>query len=198
MLLKLKIGLILLALSYNISSYGQVNFNINIATGVDTVMDIGFMPLELSNGKFLACGITFGGSSNYDAAYIVKTEVNGDIIWKKHFDFAPTGGDFFKDVKELPDNNYLILGMTYDSIIQNTDVFLAKIDTNGNLLWFNKYTHTDNDQSSELEITPDNKIIILGNSSPDPNTTYNDILLIKTDLDTLRGKKPFKKKIMLR
>jgi hypothetical protein len=51
------------------------------------------------------------------------------------------------------------------------------------LLWFKKYTHTDNDQSAELKLTPDGKVIIVGNSSPNPNTTYNDVLLIKTDLN---------------
>ena len=183
MLLKLKILITLLALSWNVSGYGQINFNINIATGVDTLMDIGVNCIQLSNGHYLVGGVSNSPITGYSAAYLVKTKINGDTLWKKQFDFAPNNGfDIFTDLRELPDKNYLVLGTTYDSTIQNSDVFLAKIDTNGNLLWFNKYTHTDNDQSAELEITPDNKVIILGNSSPDPSTTYNDVLLIKTDL----------------
>lgn len=75
------------------------------------------------------------------------------------------------------------MGTVYDTIIQNNDVFLAKIDTGGTLVWIKKYLHNDNDESNTIKITPDNKVIIVGNSSPNPNTTYNDVLLIKTDLN---------------
>ncbi|MBI2279973.1 MAG: T9SS type A sorting domain-containing protein [Bacteroidetes bacterium] len=153
-------------------------------TGVDTLMDVGTNCIQLSNGEYLACGVANSVSTGYSAAYIVKTEMNGDTIWKKQFDFVPIiGGDIFTDLKELPDNSYILLGTMHDTLTTTAATFLTKIDTNGNLLWFKKYTHADNDQSAELEITSDNKIIILGNSSIDPNTVYNDILLIKTDLD---------------
>ena len=162
----------------------QIRFNVNLTTGNDTLDDAGGNAIELRKGCFLTCGNAVGYSTVYAAGYLVKTKTNGDTIWKKQFDFAPNiGNDVFTDLKELPDSNYLLVGTTYDSIIQNSDVFLAKIDTNGNLLWFKKYTHTDNDQSAELKLTPDGKVIIVGNSSPNPNTTYNDVLLIKTDLN---------------
>ncbi|MFN8115050.1 MAG: T9SS type A sorting domain-containing protein [Bacteroidia bacterium] len=172
---------IIIIVFWSHSSKAQYNFNINLNTGNDSLLDGGVSVIELSNGDFVACGTLMSIVTNYIGAYIVKTDAHGNEIWKKQFDFSASGGDFFTDIKELPDKNYLCLGSTYDSTIQNSDVFLAKIDTNGILVWFKKYTHTDNDQSAELELTPDGKVIILGNSSPNPNTTYNDILLIKTD-----------------
>lgn len=181
MAFKLKITITLLVLNWNISGYGQVNFNIE--TGVDSLMDVGTNCIQLSNGEYLACGVANSLFTGYSAAYLVKTEMNGDTLWKKQFDIAPNSVDIFTDLKELPDKNYLLLGSMYDSLTASAATFLTKIDTNGTMLWFKKYTHADNDQSAELEITPDNKVIILGNSTPDPNTVYNDILLIKTDLD---------------
>lgn len=175
-----KILAVIIAL-WSITSKAQYNFNVNVNTGNDSLLDVGYKTIELSNGAFLAGGIAFALSSQYIAANLVKVNSQGDTIWRKQFDFSLTGGDNFTDLRELPDKNYLCLGTTYDSTLQNSDVFLAKIDTNGLLLWFKKFTHTDNDQSAELELTPDNKVVILGNSSPDPNTIYNDILLIKTD-----------------
>lgn len=161
----------------------QIRFNTNLPLGIDTTMDIGLATIELNNKCFLAGGASNSPFSNYCGAYLVKTKSNGDTIWKKQFNFSVEGCDIFTDIKELADSNYLITGSTYDSVIQNSDVFLAKIDTNGSLLWFEKYTHTDNDQSAELKLTPDDKVIILGNSTPNPNTTYNNVLLIKTDLN---------------
>ncbi len=162
----------------------QIRFN-NYLTASDTInLDGGSNVIELKNHDFLSCGNVSAYFTTYSACYLVKTNPNGDTIWRKQFDFAPNiGNDVFTDLKELPDSNYLLVGTTYDSIIQNSDVFLAKIDTSGNLLWFKKYTHADNDQSAELKLTPDGKVIIVGNSSPNPNTTYNDVLLIKTDLN---------------
>jgi hypothetical protein len=173
--------LIILIALWNFSSKAQYNFNVNLSTGNDSLLDVGFSTIELSNKQILACGVSFSSISTYYGAYLVKVKYNGDTIWKKQFDFSLIGGDVFSDLKELPDKNYLLVGTTYDSTIQNSDVFLAKIDTNGSLIWFKKFTHIDNDQSAELELTPDGKVIILGNSSPNPNTTYNDILLIKAD-----------------
>ncbi|HRG01279.1 MAG TPA: T9SS type A sorting domain-containing protein [Bacteroidia bacterium] len=166
---------------WSITSKAQYNFNVNLNTGNDSLLDGGVNVIELSNGNFLACGSLMSIVTNYIGAYLVKSDAQGNMLWKKQFDFSLSGGDFFTDVKELPDKNYLCVGSTYDSTIQNSDVFLAKIDTNGSLVWFKKYTNINNDQSAELKITSDNKVIILGNSSPNPNTTYNDILLIKTD-----------------
>jgi len=173
--------LIIVVMLWSITSKAQYNFNVNLNTGNDSLLDGGVNVIELSNGNFLACGSLMSIVTNYIGAYLVKSDAQGNMLWKKQFDFSLSGGDFFTDVKELPDKNYLCVGSTYDSTIQNSDVFLAKIDTNGSLVWFKKYTNINNDQSAELKITSDNKVIILGNSSPNPNTTYNDILLIKTD-----------------
>jgi len=174
---------IFICLSLFFFAKSQTRFNINLSIGVDTTMDGGTTTIELKNKSYIACGVSNSPFNSFCSAYVVKTKNDGSYIWNKHFNFSTEGCDIFTDVKELPDSNYLLVGTTYDSIIQNSDVFLAKIDTNGNLLWFKKYTHTDNDQSAELKLTPDGKVIIVGNSSPNPNTTYNDVLLIKTDLN---------------
>lgn len=172
---------IFLYLFNNVNS--QTRFNVEATLGIDSLMDIGVNVIESKNGFYISCGVANSPSSTYRGAYLVKTNATGNLLWKKQYNFSIQGVDAFTDLKELPDSNYLLLGTTYDSTIQNSDVFLAKIDTGGNLIWFKKYTHTDNDQSRSLKLTPDGKVIIVGNSTPNPTTTYNDALLIKTDLN---------------
>lgn len=175
---------IILIVLWSAGSKAQYNFNVNLTTGDSVNADVGFAVIELSNSNFLACGTVSGMSTTYSGSNLIKTKANGDTVWKKQYDFAPNiGGDLFVDVLELPDKNYLVLGATYDSIIQNGDICLAKIDTNGVLMWLKKFTHLDYDQPGGMQLTSDNKIIIVGNSSPNPNTTYNNILLIKTDIN---------------
>lgn len=144
-------------------------------------MDIGFQTIELNNNRgFLACGVANSIFTSYSAAYLTKVRRNGDSVWQKQYNFSHAGSDAFTDILELPDKNYLLLGTTYDSIIGNGDVFLSKIDTSGSVVWFKKYTNNNIDQSAAFAITSDYKVIIVGNTTPN-SSTYNDILLIKTD-----------------
>lgn len=159
----------------------QVRFNINIPVGIDTVSDIGVKVIELDNHEILSCGNTWGFMINFNAASLVKTSANGNLIWKKQYDFTIGGYDSFNDLIELPDSNYLVTGITTNTVTNDYDIILVKIDTNGNVIWFQKYIHPDYDQSTELKLTPDGKIIIVGKA--ESIGTYNDVLLIKTDLN---------------
>ena len=175
---------ILTCLVLNLSS--QVRFNINLTCGIDTVLDIGSKVIETHDGKFVSCGTYSHPFINYRAAYIVKADNLGNVLWKKQFNFsAPTtfsnnGTDMFRDVVELPDSNYLVLGITTNTVTNDDDVFLCKLDTAGNLLWFKKYMYPDDDESNSFKLTPDGKVIIVGYSF---TTGYSDVLLIKTDLN---------------
>lgn len=168
-------------------SCSQTRFNVNLPCGTDTVLDVGIKVIETHDGKFLSCGVSSHPFINYQAAYLVKTDSLGNLIWKKQYNFsAPTtysnnGTDMFRDVVELPDSNYLLLGITTNTITNDDDVFLCKIDTAGNLLWFKKYMHPDDDESNAFKLTSDGKVIILGYAFS--SGTYSDVLLIKTDLN---------------
>ena len=178
--------LFILILVCSIVSIGQVRFNINLPISTDTLMDAGIKVIETHDGKFVSCGVSNHPFINYRSAYIVKTDSLGNLIWKKQFNFsAPTtfsnnGTDMFRDVVELPDSNYLLLGITTNTVTNDDDVFLCKLDTAGNLLWFKKYMYPDDDESNSFKLSPDGKVIIVGYSF---TTGYSDVLLMKTDLD---------------
>jgi hypothetical protein len=159
----------------------QVKFNENLPIGIDTVADLGTGVIELSTHGFLSCGTVSGYMINYNAAYLVKTTSNGNLIWKKQYDFSINGFDCFYDLIELPDSNYLLVGTTTNTITNDYDVVLAKIDTAGSLLWHKTYVHPDYDQAAKFKLTSDGKIIIIGRA--ESIGVYNDVLLIKTDLN---------------
>jgi hypothetical protein len=150
-------------------------------SGMDTVSDVGVKVIELNTREFLTCGNTWGFMINYNAAYAVKTTSTGNVIWKKQYDFSIGGFDSFTDLVQLPDSNYLLTGTTTNTVTNDYDVFLTKLDTAGNIIWFKQYAHVDYDQSTELKLTPDGKVIIVGKTAS--SGTYNDVLLIKTDLN---------------
>ncbi len=180
-MLKLKPLVLLLTLGSFLNIKAQHGFNINLPIGTDTIVDIGNKVIELNNQQFLSCGISIGYMINYTASYLVKTTSNGDLIWKKQYDFSTGNYDSFTDLLQLPDSNYLLIGTTTNTTTGDYDVFLTKIDTSGSIIWYKQYLHTDYDQGAELKLTPDGKVIIVGRA--ESVGVYNDVLLIKTDLD---------------
>jgi hypothetical protein len=160
----------------------QFTFDNHTSVGIDTLRDHGQKVIQDHSGNYIACGFCYNPYGNvgpYDAGYIVKLSPNGTLIWKKLI--SPTSqGEMLTDIQQLPDKNYIVVGST-DRTTANSDVFLAKIDTNGNTVWLKQYQDPANDHASELEVTPDGKIIILGSSVVSNFST--DILLIKTDLN---------------
>lgn len=159
----------------------QTRFNIELSVGIDTTLDLGVKVIQSQDHKYVSCGISMSPFSNYNGAYIVKTDSSGHVIWKKQYDFSIGEYDSFTDLVQLPDSNYLVTGITTNTLTSDYDVILTKIDTGGNIIWFNTYLHPDYDQSSELKLTPDGKVIIVGKS--ESVGVYNDVLLIKTDIN---------------
>lgn len=75
----------------------------------------------------------------------------------------------------------MVTGITTNTLTNDDDGFLAKIDTGGNIVWLQKYLHPDDDEITAMRLTPDGKVIILGYTFS--SGTYSDVLLIKTDLN---------------
>lgn len=166
----------------------QVRFNINEPISIDTTQDPGTKVIQTKTKHYVICGISTFSPNNYFAAKLAKTDSLGNCIWKRQYDFSPAttftnnGLDFFRDIIELPDSNYLLLGITTNTATNDDDIFLCKIDTGGNIMWFKKYMHPDNDESNAFKLTPDGKIIIVGYTFSNGGT-QDDVVLIKTDID---------------
>ena len=90
--------------------------------------------ISTSDGGFLFVGYSWS-FGNEQQVYAVKTDFHGQIIWEKNY-----GGSMWEvgsAVIELKEGGYGILGHSNSPGISssNTDIFLLKIDVNGNLIW---------------------------------------------------------------
>ncbi|MFK7946346.1 MAG: T9SS type A sorting domain-containing protein [Saprospiraceae bacterium] len=140
----------------------------------------------LDNG-FIVCGQY--GLFNNTAVYLIKTNSLGDTIWTKK------GGLGFQygrgeDVVQLFDSSYIVTGSVYNN--SNQDVFVSKIDKNGNLIWTKQYGGNEDDYANAIHLVEDNGFIIAGDTySYSVGQFYNaDIWLLRFDEngDTLWSK----------
>ena len=106
-------------------------------------------------------------------AIILKIDSNGNEEWRKTFG----GSDFeyFCDVVEDKDNNFIAIGITHSTDIEGFENdgqekgIIVKYNKNGELLWKNIYSKEDDNYFSDIEISKNNEVYVVGNTREDNN-----------------------------
>jgi len=117
----------------------------------------------LSDGGFIIVGQTKSFGAGNSDAYVIRIDMNGDTLWTKTY-----GGnlsDNGKSIIEVSNGGYLIIGDT-NSFVTNflSDIYLIKIDEDGNTLWEKTYGGDDWDVGWSIQETSDNKLIMVGST----------------------------------
>lgn len=138
---------------------------------------------ELSDGSKLIAGNYRGKvvlSSNITLnstdgdSYIAKIDNAGNYIWVKPF---TTNGSGDVLIKPLPDGTSIISGYFYGQAIlgaktltslddlddEASDVYIAKVDVNGDFVWATQIGGIDSQDISNIQVQTDGSSIIVGN-----------------------------------
>ena len=129
----------------------------------------------LSSSSGLVSGNSYGG---YDG-WLIKIDYTGSRVWDKRY--GGNGYDHIVKVLRLGSFYYLLgttnslpngQGTTTHHGFGNTDIWLMKTDTNGNLLWETKYGASANDLG--IDMIPNNYggFFILGNINTSGNGSF--------------------------
>jgi len=100
------------------------------------------------------------------------------VVWQKTF--GGDGGDSASSIQQTSDNGYIIVGTSSSWNEGNLDVYLIKIDDQGNELWSRTFGGEGGESASSIQQTADGGYIIAGTSQP-YYSDEADIYLIKTD-----------------
>jgi len=152
--------------------------------------------IQTSDGSYVIVGAAYSSDGDVSVNYgdtdywIVKLDGNGNLLWQKTY--GGSGTDQPNYIAESSDGGFLILGASssLDGDVSfsygNFDVWLIKLDVDGNLLWEKSYGGSDSDQGNCVIESSDLGIVITGFSySSDGNLTVNngleDFWTVKTD-----------------
>ncbi|MHC4686814.1 MAG: outer membrane protein assembly factor BamB family protein [Planctomycetota bacterium] len=109
-------------------------------------------------------------------AYLVKTDSSGIVVWTKNL------GGSSKDVatsgKQTGDNGYVIAGYTHSFGEGKEDVYLVKIDSNGNEVWSKTIGGPDNERANSIQPISEDEFIIAGYTNSFGSGSF-DMYLIK-------------------
>jgi len=140
--------------------------------------DWGFSVQVTSDGGYIITGSTESSGAGAMDVYIVKTDANGDTLWTRTY--GGIKNDSASSIQLTSDGGYIICGSSESFGAGKEDIYLLRIDSNGNALWTKTYGGTDYDYGSSVRQTLDGGYIIAGQTNSFGAGEY-DVYLIKTD-----------------
>ena len=117
------------------------------------------------------------GESNGDF-YLIKVEVNGELIWEKTYGAA--GKDEGVRIIATNDGNYMLLGNYRELGSINRNIHLIKINAKGDVIWEQEYGGAGEDVAEDIIELNGGGFLITGRSQSFGEGAAN-IYLLKTD-----------------
>jgi len=116
----------------------------------------------------------------YDTVVVNITEANGyvspTILWEKTF--GGTDHDSGYSVQQTSDGGYIVVGATGSVGLSWRDIYLLKVDSQGNLVWEKTFGGTKSTWGPSIERTSDGAYVIVGGIEYD-EANKEDVLLAK-------------------
>ena len=128
--------------------------------------DHGLSVQQTMDGGYIVGGNSFVETCSDCWSYdflLIKTDFQGEAEWTKTF-----GGDDLDrglSVQQTTDGGYIIIGHTYSFGNGDRDIWLIKVDSQGEKEWDQTFGGSSEDEGSSVQQTIDGGYIITGNTS---------------------------------
>lgn len=177
--MKFKFVILSLGIMLCFSAIAQpITFKRTYGTGFG--FNTGYGLVQLPDSGFIITGSSSGFSGGATDILLIRTDKNGIQQWIKSISYP--GVDVARKVKPTADGNYIICGYTNSKGNGGYDVFVAKIDENGDTLFTKTYGGADWDFGYSIEPTSDGGYVIAGETYNN-SRGYNDFYILKIDAD---------------
>lgn len=141
-----------------------------VTTDVETTSDHGYV----------LCGAIRQSAGSDLNLLVMKLDSTGNQEWTKFF--GGTLDEMGNSVQEVPSGGYVVAGYTRSYGSGAKDIFLLRLDVNGNLSWAENIGGTANDQAFCVKNTSDQGFILAGSTESYGNAGgHSDLYLVKTN-----------------
>jgi hypothetical protein len=145
----------------------------------DTRLSTAKAIIKTNDAGFVLTGIAREITSNgaFDDAYVMKLDASANIQWTSIIGSVGNSDRGFSIV-QTNDNGYAVTGISY--INDATDMFVAKVNSAGSLLWSKFFGDGGYDYGREIIETNDGGLAIFGGHGTVPVSGFNyDYFLVK-------------------
>jgi len=149
--------------------------------------------IQTSDGGYAIAGLTQSfGAGKWDV-YVVKLDANGNLQWTTTI--GGPGNEISESLIQTSDGGYIIAGTTTSFGVGEADVYVVKLDANGNLQWTTTIGGKNTEEGFSLIQTSDGGYAIAG-STTSFGAGGRDVYVVKLDANgnlqwtkTIGGKK---------
>lgn len=170
-------GSVLRAMLVRLDQNGQLLWTKSYSASTNLV---GYCVFENAVGNFILAGsIVIAGNSS-QANWIAETDAQGNLIHS--FNYQSAFEDRITDIDTTQNGNILMCGYTATPV--NNDIFIFKLDTALNAIWYvrenTSTSHIDRAHAIQ-ELSNGNIVIAGGSSAHESNQNISDMLLYMFD-----------------
>jgi len=144
----------------------------------ESLYEVGYNIIQTAENGYLVIGSTFDHDTGFSDAYLVKTDSVGATLWTRKYGYE-IGSEDSKSIIQT-DDGYLFTGYKSTEDFNGKDVWLVKINSQGDTLWTQTYGGGGWEEGSSLINTVDGGFLIAGTTTSF-GAGYPDYWLIKTD-----------------
>ncbi|MEN8223895.1 MAG: T9SS type A sorting domain-containing protein [Bacteroidota bacterium] len=131
-----------------------------------------------NTGNYSITGFTFINATNRDALYL-EYDPNGNLI--SAINYGGNGEDWTTDLSQAGDDGYFLSGYTKSFGVIGMDLYLIKIDSDGDTVWTMTYGGNSDQFGRTVEALPNGNAIVSGWTGT--FITDSDILLLEVSSD---------------
>jgi len=116
--------------------------------------------IQTKAGGFIAAGSAWSKGAGRGDVYIAKLDRRGYLVWTKTF-----GGSDYDDARSIiqtDDGGYAVTGFTVSEDTGDKDVWVIKLDKNGNKVWDRTFGGTSEDWANSIIQTKDRGYMVAG------------------------------------
>jgi PKD repeat protein len=135
--------------------------------------------IPTTDGGFAATGTSDTFGSGLGDVYLVKTGPDGTEEW--HTTFGGTKYDYGTSLQQLPDGGYILAGTTYSLGQNESNVYLARTDGTGQLIWQKTFGHNRLSFGNDLLVLSDGGFVVVGWTDPYPSPGRRSVYAVRTD-----------------
>jgi hypothetical protein len=128
----------------------------------DSANEIGYSILNTSDGGYIMAGKRDSAGAATYTMFLVKFDSTGNVNWSKAIGGGVGNGDVARSIVETDDGGYAAAGYTYSYGQGSADLYIAKTDSTGNLMWTRTVGDLGADVASDIVKTADGGFLVAG------------------------------------
>jgi hypothetical protein len=140
--------------------------------------DWGLSVIRATDGGYVIAGWTDSFGAGFYDVYLIKVDFGGDTVWTRTY--GGSGYDEARSISKSFDEGYIVAGQTRSYGAGSDDIYLIKLDANGDSLWTRTFGGNDRDWAESVVSTSDGGCATVGGTQSFGAGTTN-VYLIKAD-----------------